>query len=155
MKTIVNKVSIALLLAAAITASAQDEIDTPEHVVGDAIYPFDTVDLREEKPEPIELPDSAAEKLALLTEDEIKFLESSDARSFAGPLKGTLEALEERTPEEVKAWVNAMQEVVSQMRYKEGRDLPNIPFNTDSDRLHLVATTAVADHKPLAATRWH
>jgi len=132
MKTIVNKVSIALLLAAAITASAQDEIDTPEHVVGDAIYPFDTVDLREEKPEPIELPDSAAEKLALLTEDEIKFLESSDARSFAGPLKGTLEALEERTPEEVKAWVNAMQEVVSQMRYKEGRDLPNIPFNTDS-----------------------
>jgi agmatinase len=104
----------------------------PEHVVGDNPYPFETEDPREEKEDPIELPDSVADKLALLTEEEIAFLESSEARDFAGPLDGTLEALEERTPEEVKEWVNAMQHVVSHTRYEEGRDLPNIPLNTDS-----------------------
>ena len=44
---------------------------------------------------PIELPDSVAEKLALLTADEVAFLESSDARDFAGDLDDTLEALDE------------------------------------------------------------
>ena len=43
-----------------------------------------------------------------------------------------MEALAERTPEEVKEWVNAMQHVVSLTRYQEGRDEPNIKFNTDS-----------------------
>jgi arginase len=110
-----------------------DEVpDTPEHVVGEAAYPFDTVDPREEKKEPIELPDSVAPKLELLTADEITFLKSGDARTFAGSPKETVEALDERTPEEVKAWVNAMQHVISEHRYEESRDLPNIPFNTES-----------------------
>jgi agmatinase len=78
------------------------------------------------------LPDSAAPKLELLNDDEIAFLESSDARKFAGPLEDTLEALDKRSPEEIKAWVNAMQDVLSQQRYAEDRDLPNIPFNTSS-----------------------
>jgi agmatinase len=43
-----------------------------------------------------------------------------------------VEALGERTAEEVKAWVNTMQEVVSAGRYVESRDLPNIPLNTSS-----------------------
>lgn len=113
-------------------AWAGDVHDTPEHVVGENPYPFDTVDQRLEEPEAIELPDSVASKLALLTEEEIAFLESGDARSFAGSLEDTLEALEKRTPEEVKEWVNAMQHVVSHSRYKEGRDEPNIRFNTES-----------------------
>lgn len=111
---------------------ANDEPDMPEHVVGENPYPFPTEDAREEQAEPIELPDSAAEKLALLSAADIEFLESADARPFAGPLEDTLEALEERTPEEVKAWVEDMQEVVSLTRYQEGRDEPNIRFNTDS-----------------------
>jgi agmatinase len=104
----------------------------PEHVVGDAAYPFNTVDSREEKEDAIELPDSVAAKLERLTDDEIEFLKSGDARRFAGSPKDTVEALEKRTPEEVKAWVNAMQHVLSEHRYEEGRDLPNIPFNTES-----------------------
>jgi len=104
----------------------------PEHVVGENPYPFDTNDPREEEKEPIELPDSVATKLVLLTEEEIQFLESGNARNLAGPLEDTLEALEERTPEEVKAWVNAMQHVISHQRYQAGRDAPNIPFNTES-----------------------
>jgi agmatinase len=126
---------VAALLAIALAspgAYAGDEHDMPGHVVGKDPYPFDTADPREEGPEPIELPESAAEKLSLLTDEEIAFLESGDARPFAGPLEATLEALEERTPDEVKEWVNAMQHVASHFRYQEGRDDPNIPFNTDS-----------------------
>ena len=55
-------------LATALTvplAWADDVPDMPEHVVGDAAYPFDTVDPREEKKEAIELPDSVAPKLAV------------------------------------------------------------------------------------------
>ena len=129
------KLRIALVLAAALTcplAWADDVHDMPEHVVGEQPYPFETDDSREEVPKSIELPDSVAPKLEMLTNEEIAFLESGEARKFAGPLKDTVEALEERTPDEVKAWINAMQEVVSHFRYEEGRDEPNIPFNTDS-----------------------
>jgi agmatinase len=125
----------ALLLSVALIcpmALADDVHETPEHVVGDEAYPFDTVDPREEDKEPIELPDSIAPKLELLTDEEIEFLKSGDARAFAGSPEDTVEALEERTPEEVKAWVNAMQHVVSHQRYDEDRDAHNIPFNTDS-----------------------
>ena len=130
--------TILLLSTALATATAwADEVpDTPEHVVGEAAYPFDTVDPRDEKKEPIELPDSVAPKLELLTADEIEFLKSGDARQFAGSRKDTVEALEKRTPEEVKAWVNAMQHVISEHRYVEGRDLPNIPFNTESTKFN-------------------
>ena len=72
---------IAVLFAVAFASQfawAGDGHDTPEHVVGENPYPFDTVDPRDEVPEPIELPDSVAPKLALLTEEEVEFLESGD-----------------------------------------------------------------------------
>src|SRR3989304_5965106 len=102
-----------LLLATAVapTALAQDERPaTPEHVVGQQAYPFDTVDPRGGEHPPTELPDSGAPKLALLTREQIEFLKSGAARAFPGPAEKTVEALEKRTPEEVKAWVEAMQE---------------------------------------------
>ena len=130
----------ALLLLAAAAApfgAAQDDSPaTPEHVVGLQPYPFDTADPREEDSPPIELPDSVAPKLELLTPEQVEFLESGDARAFTGPVDEAVEALEERTPEEVRAWVEAMQQVVDQNRYVEGRDLPNIPFNTASPRFN-------------------
>jgi agmatinase len=126
----------ALLLVAILVAPvawAEDEPpDTPEHVVGEQLYPFDTVDPRAKKKPAIELPDSVAPKLALLTPEEIEFLKSGDARRFTGSAEDTVKALEERTPEEVKAWVSAMKNVVDHNRYQEGRDAPNIPFNTES-----------------------
>jgi len=124
-----------LLIATALVsvALASDEaVETPEHVTGEQRYPFDSADPREEEAEPIELPDSVAPKLELLTAEEIEFLKSGDARAFAGSDEDTVEALNERSPEEVKAWVNAMQLVVSHNNYKEGRDAPNIPLNTES-----------------------
>ena len=113
-------------------AFADDKPETPEHVVGDHAYPFDTADPRIEEKPPIELPDSVAPKLEQLTPEEIEFLKSGDARRFAGSADDTVEELEKRTPEEVKEWVNAMQHVVSHGHYEEGRDAPNIPFNTES-----------------------
>jgi len=118
-----------LLLADELLA---DELPaTPEHVVGDQPYPFEVEDPRKKKAESIELPESIAPKLELLSPEEIEFL-SGDARRFAGSLEDTIEALEERSIEDVKVWVNAIQHAVSHFRYKEGRDAPNIPFNTGS-----------------------
>ena len=139
--------AVAILLAPLVQTQAQaqtqaqtlaqnEPIQTPEHVVGEQPYPFDTRDPREEEKPPIELPDSVAPKLELLTAEEIEFLKSGDARRFAGPAGETVEALEERSPAEVKAWVNAMQDVVSATRYVEGRDLPNVPLNTGSSRFN-------------------
>jgi agmatinase len=115
------------------TTLADDIPETPEHVVGNAPYPFNTVDAREEKDDDvIELPDSLMSKLTLLTADEIEFLIGPDARAFSGSLDDTVEELEKRTPEEAKAWVVAMMHVFDHNHYKEGRDSPNLPFNTDS-----------------------
>ncbi|MBT8147930.1 MAG: agmatinase family protein [Gammaproteobacteria bacterium] len=86
----------------------------------------------EDPDDPIELPDSVEEKLILLSDEQIEFLQSDDARPFTGDLEKTVERLEEITPAEVVAWVEAMQEVVSASRYVEGRDDPNIDLNTDS-----------------------
>ena len=122
---------LAILLAIPVV-SAHEPVETPEHVTGDQAYPFETADPRIEEPPPIELPESVTPKLALLTPEEIAFLKSGDARRFAGSPEDTAEALEKRTPEEVKEWVNVMQEFVAHSRYKEGRDAANIPFNTES-----------------------
>ena len=123
----------ACLAIASSHANAQDDpIDMPEHVVGEQSYPFPMADPRDEKPPAIELPDGVAPKLALLTPEDIAFLESSDARSWAGGLEETVEALEERTPEEVREWVHAIRGVAFADVYVEGRDLTHVPFNTAS-----------------------
>lgn len=135
-----TEMRIALLLAASILLPAawadETHIETPEHVVGTDPYPFDTTDPRDEERPSIELPDSVTPKLVLLTPEEIEFLKSGDARRFTGSPEDTVEALEERTPEEVKEWVNAMQHVLQHSRYTEGRDSPNIPFNTESPQFN-------------------
>lgn len=105
---------------------------TPEHIVGEQPYPFDTEDPRDKEPEAIELPDSVLPQLAKLTNEDIAFLQSGDARPFTGSLKDTLEALQERSPEEVKAWVDAMRQVLTHVRYTPGVDAPHIPLRTES-----------------------
>jgi len=138
MKNVCVAAAAALFVSSTTVVLASDEpVDTPEHVVGEQAYPFDSNDPREEddKP-PIELPDSVAPKLALLTPQELEFLKSSDARDFTGPIEDTIETLNERTPEEVQAWVQAMQQVVNHNHYEEGRDTPNIQLNTSSPRFY-------------------
>lgn len=115
-----------------LAAQAADAADEPEHIVGTSPYPFETRDDREEKRPGIELPDSVSDKLVLLSEEQIEFLQSGDAGRFRGDLEKTVEYLEENTPEHILTWVEAMQSVVSAQRYSEGRDAPNIALNTDS-----------------------
>ncbi|MEE4300552.1 MAG: agmatinase family protein [Pseudomonadales bacterium] len=112
--------------------------DYPEHVTGTDPYPFALKDYRyddRERPA-IELPDSVLPKLALLSEDEIAFLKSGDARRWAGNAEETVEALEARTPEEVRAWVLAMIEVSEEAEFDPERDRPNIPLATDSPQFN-------------------
>lgn len=138
---------LALLLigsAAGLPGLAQDmdstAVDTPEHVTGTTPYPFPMEDFREvyqeeEKP-PIDLPESILPKLELLSEEQIAFLRSSDARRYTGGADGIEEKLEDRSPEETLAWVEAMQDVVSAARYEEGRDMAYISLNTDSPKFN-------------------
>ena len=123
---------ICSLLLTTFSLAAEETIDTPEHVIATQAYPFDTADPRIEDEEPLELPEAIADKLELLAPDEIEFLE----KGYAGPAKSIVEAVEELTPQEVQAWVAAMQQVRENDRYVEGRDAPNIPFNTESTKFN-------------------
>lgn len=127
---------VGLAFAAAVAGfsdvRADEAIQTPEHVVGDNPYPFETNDPREKDAPPIELPDDLAPKLALLSDEEIVFLKSGVARAFAGSAEDTIEAINKRSPEDVKSWVNAMQHVVDHNHFREGRDASSIPLNKSS-----------------------
>lgn len=140
MKLLSSRTGAALLIVTAlgvpISTMASGPVETPEHIIGTGAYPFDTKDPRVEDKPPVELPDSVIPKLEQLTPEEVEFLKSGDARRFAGSLEDTVESLEERTPGEVKAWVQSMQYMVDRNRYVEGRDLPNIPLNTDSPKFN-------------------
>jgi agmatinase len=121
-----------LCVLALVATGALAHPPLPEHVVGTQAYPFETEDPREKEPPGIELPESVNEKLALLSEEEVEFLESGKARRFAGDLDKTVEHLEERTPEDVRAWVQAMIYMFEATQYRDGRDAANIPLSTDS-----------------------
>ncbi len=88
----------------------------------------------EEEPEtPIEFPASLETKLAQLTPEQMEFLSSPrKTRSYARTPELLFEALEKRSPEEVKAYVEAMIWVAGQRSFQEGRDSVEIPLNTDS-----------------------
>ena len=127
------KALLCSLLTACLPVAAQE---MPEHVTGAKPYPFDTVDHREEEKPAIELPDRVGDRLQLLTEEELAFLKSGKARRFSGDLEETVTMLEQRSPEEVKAWVVAMQDVLERKRFKSGRDEPGIELNTESPRFN-------------------
>ncbi len=116
--------------------SAENVVSEPDlsgHVVGTDEYPFETRDPRDKPPDPpIDLPAALDAKLGRLSPEERSFLRSGEARSFTGDLDETLKSLEEKTPEEIQAWVQAMIYVDSTVKYNAERDLKNIPLNTDS-----------------------
>ena len=61
------------VLSTHVTWADQEPPSTPEHVIGEQAYPFDSNDPRDVDKPPIELPDSVAPKLGLLTPEEIEF----------------------------------------------------------------------------------
>ncbi len=133
--------AILLLSVVAIPAMAQDTPtapETPEHIAGTNPYPFEMRDFRgfEDPDPPIELPESITPKLSMLTAAQVEFLQSDAARRFTGDEEATVTELEERSPAEVLAWVEAMQDIVSRTRYDEDRDDSHIALNTDSPKFN-------------------
>jgi hypothetical protein len=120
---------VAALALALITGSV---LAAPSRPTGPTLYPYPMGDPREEARPGIELPESVAPRLEGMTDDEIAFLESGDARRYAGGLDDTVEYLEAHTPEENRAWVQAMRSVVDATRFDPERDAGSIPLNTDS-----------------------
>lgn len=87
----------------------------------------------EEEDAPIEFPASLDEKLAILTPEQLAYLsDSGNTRRYASTDEKLIEALEKRSAEQVKAYVEAMMYVEDQTRFKEGRDMAWMPLNTDS-----------------------
>lgn len=125
--------AIAALLGLSLPTIAQD---TSGHVVGTNTYPFNTVDPREELPEAIELPDAVLPMLESLSAEDIELLKSGRAKRYTGGADGIEETISAFTPEELKAWVDAIRTVLDASVYKEGRDLPNIPLNTESEKFN-------------------
>ncbi|AHE53133.1 agmatinase family protein [Sphingomonas sanxanigenens] len=71
-------------------------------------------------------------KLGSLSAAELKFLRSKDVNKFA-PVEGELERrLAKKTPEEIKAYVSAMMEVVEASKFNARTDAPTIPLNPDT-----------------------
>jgi arginase family enzyme len=124
---------IAALLGFSFPALVQE---TPGHVVGTNPYPFDTIDPREEVSEPIELPESVLPLLKDLSDDDIALLKSGIAKKFTGGSEGIEENIAELSSLELQAWVDAIRAVIDANSYKEGRDLANIPLNTESEKFN-------------------
>jgi agmatinase len=125
--------ALLLITSIALPIAAQD---TPEHVTGTNPYPFNTVDPREEVPEDIEIPASVMPMLISLSDDDISLLKSGRAQAFTGGEDGIEETISEFSADELQAWVDAIRAVLDASVYKEGRDLANIPLNTESERFN-------------------
>lgn len=80
----------------------------------------------------IEFPDSLIPKFALLSEEQMTFLRSGPTQSFARTPELLIEQLGRRSPEEVKAYVEAMMFVHAERNFDEDRDSDRLPLNTDA-----------------------
>lgn len=107
--------------------------DTSGHIVGENPYPYDTKDPRDKVTPDIDLPESVIPYLKSLSESDITLLKSGKAQRFTGGEEGIEEKVSSFSPEELKAWVDAIRYVVESATYTEGRDAPNIPLNTESE----------------------
>ncbi len=121
----------------ALPAPAQEAPETPEHVTGENPYPFPMKDFRDkEEEEALELPSEYLDKLSLLSPELLEFLLSDDARRYTKSQENFEKELAGRSPEELLAWADAIQTLVSSVAYKEGRDPRGIALNTDSPRFN-------------------
>ena len=109
---------------------------TPEHIVGTNLYPYDTVDPRVEIKPDIELPESLLSKLSALSGTDIELLKSGRAQRFAGGAEGIEEKVASLTALEFQAWVDAIRSVLEGSVYQEGRDMPNIPLNLEAEKFN-------------------
>jgi arginase len=106
---------------------------------------------REETPRDVEFPESLAPKFALLSDAQLAFLRTGRAPRYAGDEDKLLIQLERRTPEEVKAYVEAMMFVEEQRNFVEERDIDQLPLNTSSPDFNAWTVRRPASMNPARA----
>ena len=79
------------------------------------------------------IPDSLEQKVSKLTDEKRAFLVSDKALNFAARHELLFKRLEGKSVEEIDAYVEAMMQVVEQLRFQADKDMAAIPLNTDSD----------------------
>lgn len=86
----------------------------------------------EDETEAIEFPEHLEPKLELLSDEQMEFLRTGPTQSFTRTTEGLIEQLERRSPEEVRAYVEAMMFVHDQRNFDEDRDADYLELNTSA-----------------------
>lgn len=102
----------------------------------------------QEERKAIEFPESLTPKFVLLTEEQMEFLSTGPTRRYARDEENLIVQLERRTPEEVKAYVEAMMFVEDQNKFVEGRDRDELPLNTASPEFNAWTVQRPASMNP-------
>ena len=82
--------------------------------------------------EPVDLPDNIAEKVAGIDQEKIDFLRGEGALNFAERHDILFSRLEDKSPEAIEAYVDAMMRVVELLKFDPETDMESIPLNTES-----------------------
>jgi agmatinase len=91
-----------------------------------------TVAAATESSAPAELPAWLAEKSGALSKEQLDFLRSEDAEEFTGTREKLYQRLQNKSPEEIAAYVEGMMSVVAARKFDPTRDSASIPLNTES-----------------------
>lgn len=82
--------------------------------------------------EPVDLPDNIAEKVQGLDQEKINFLRGEGALWFAERHELLFARLEDKSPEAIEAYIDAMMRVMELLPFDSERDMASIPLNTDA-----------------------
>ncbi|MDO9521214.1 MAG: agmatinase family protein [Pseudohongiella sp.] len=93
--------------------------------------------------EPIEFPPELQGRLTGLSAEQLDYL-NRETRNR----DNLFEALEKRTAEEVVAYVDALMWMADQRKFREGRDLDNIPMNTNDPDFNAWVTLRPGSFNP-------
>ncbi|MDX1406444.1 MAG: agmatinase family protein, partial [Woeseiaceae bacterium] len=82
--------------------------------------------------EPVDLPDSIAEKVRDLDQEKIDFLRGEGVLGFAERHDILFARLEDKSPDAIEAYIDAMMRVTELLAFDPERDMESIPLNTGS-----------------------
>ena len=83
--------------------------------------------------EPVELPESIAGKVEGLPQEKIDFLRGEGVFNFAERHDILFSRLEDKSPEAIEAYIDAMIRVIDLLKFDPETDMASIPLRTESD----------------------
>lgn len=90
--------------------------------------------------EPVELPAAIEAKVRDIPQGKIDFLRGEDALAYAERHDILFDRLDDKTPAEIEAYIDAMMRVSELMKFDPDSDPAAIPLNTGSDRFNFWKT---------------